>query len=344
MRRMEAPRNLIVDERELERFVSWLPELEPHQAYLTQLMIRSRGLKEKYGFKGTDHVLMFKAVHGYLRAVTPDGIVYWRVRLKHDILRLGLLGAQGDWEYANYEPGGRNKIRHLVRVPWQIIAVYININPADTIRALQLTTKELVDSLAGMAHSRGLEMYTEFFRRPDQRYYANLARSTKTRFHVIDIDDMELSDRVLELFIETFGFRPSVIRTHRGIHVIIDLQRIVSESKERLYVGRDMTDMVIDGVKVSEAERMYYDYYVWPLKTGKTEYIAPKVLEKYKRVLEEYIENPNVPFFHRVKMMGRIYVDNEGKPLVELKKQALEPVPGSIYKGEVVVRFLPGEV
>ena len=326
---MRRPSNLIVDERELDGFISWLPDLEPHQAYLAQLMIRSRGLKEKYGFKGSDHVLMFRAVHGYLRAVTPDGRVYWRVRLKHDIMRLGLLGAQGGWEYANYEPGGRVKIRHLVRVPWQIIAVYININPADTIRALQLTTKELVDSLAGMAHSRGLEMYTEFFRRPDQRYYANLARSTKTRFHVVDADTKELFELVLELFQETFGFMPERILTHRGGHVLIDIAYIRENGLEKRYTGRmggEITTLVN-----------------WYSSNKHNKQVDPRRLEEAREKLLGYVNDNSQPFFHRMKVLSILYTDEKGAPLVELKKQALEPVPGSIYKGKVIIRFLQRE-
>lgn len=321
--------NLIVDTGELERFVAWLPELETHQAYLVQLMIRSRGLKEKYGFKGTDHVLMFKAVHGYLDAATPNGEVYWRVRLKHDILRLGLLGAQGVWEYANYEPGGRERIRYLLKVPWQIIALYININPSNTLKAVQLTVKELVDSLYGMAYSGGIAMYRGFFRRPDQRYYANLARSTATRFHVVDLDTKELYSLVLRLYQETFGHAPARIDTHRGGHVIVDLYRLKNEKKDRLYVGR------MD----ASVQRLMQQYR--SSRGSKT--VDQKKLDDIRERLMDYVMDNSQPFFHRMKVLSIIYVDEKGAPLAELKKQALEPVPGSIYKGETIVRFHPPE-
>lgn len=327
----QAPSNLVVDEAELDRFLDWLPAIEPHQAYLLQLMIRSRGLKEEYGFKGTDHVLAFKAVHGYLDARPPDGQVYWRVRLKHEILRLGLLGAQGMWEYANYKPGSRDLIRHLIIVPWQLIAVYININPSDTLRAAQLTAKEVVDALAGMARSDGLKSFTAFFRRPDLRYYANLARSTKTRFHVVDVDDARLAVRVLELVEETLGYKPPVIFTHRGLHVIIDLERLRREGLENRYTGDPHLDMEVNGVTVAEALREYR------ARRGQ------RGAERYARVIEEYVSARDVPLFHRIKAMEELYRGEGGVPLVELKKQALEPVPGTLYKGRVVVRFDPGD-
>jgi len=322
--------NLVVERDELERFVSWLPDLQEHQAYLVQLMIRSRGLKEKYGFKGTDHVLMFKAVHGYLRATTPDGRIYWRVRLENEILRLGLLGARGEWEYANYEPGSRDRIRYLLRVPWELTAIYINVNPADALKAAQLTVNEVVDALYNMARTTGLARFQEFFRRPDQRYYANLARSTKTRFHSIDLDTLELFMQAINMFHNTFGYMPPRILTHRGGHILVDLEHLKEKGLERRYFG-----------PLDKEIQQLANWYNSNMRNPRTD---KKKLDEAKKKLLKYASDNTKPFYHRMKIMSIIFRDEKGAPLVEVKKQALEPVPGTIYKGIVPVKFFPEEV
>ena len=64
--------SLVVDERELLRFVKWLPPISPGEAYEVVLMVRSTGLRDEYGFKGSDHKLDSRLVHGYLSERLPD--------------------------------------------------------------------------------------------------------------------------------------------------------------------------------------------------------------------------------------------------------------------------------
>jgi hypothetical protein len=328
---MTAPKSLVADPEELEKFVEWLPPLKPYQAYLIQLMIRSTGLKEKYGFKGSDHMLMFRAVHGYLRSVVPGrGWELWRVRLLQNIHQLGILGAQGNWIYVKYKPGSKTEIEEVYTIPWQLLAIYIQVNASDVLKAATSTVKDVLEGLTHMAHTSGVKRINDFYRRPDTRYYSNLAKHSETRFHVVDTDTDEVVKLVHDMIVDTLGILPARIRTRRGVHYLIDLHFLKERNLMRKYAGPEPPE---------EVKRAMGEYKS-KIKSVCRE--KPWMCEREKRIIERYIHS-DAPLYHRIKALSIIMHDHRGVPLVELKKQALEPVPGTLYKGEVIVRFYPEE-
>ena len=319
--------SLVVDERELLRFVKWLPPISPGEAYEVVLMVRSTGLRDEYGFKGSDHKLDSRLVHGYLSERLPDapgiplpGAEHWRLRLYEDVKKLAVAAVGAEWYYVKYRPGTRVP-EAVYKIPHQLMGLYVAINPASVMRAALSTVKDVLESVWTMAESGSRNM-AELFRRPDTRYHANAMKHSVTRFHTIDIDDPGLAARVLKLVREELGFRPATIRTRRGIHILVNLPAL----EERGVISRWV------GTMSRDAKTLLTEYKKQPAEGRET----------LRRALEDYVWGSSDPLFHRLSVASEIYKNERGGSLVEVKKKPLEPVPGTLYKG-VVARFEPEE-
>jgi len=326
--RARLVKSLVIDERELERFVAWLPPIGVDEAYLLQLMVRSRGLKERYGFKGTDHVLLQKAVHGYHYQRDPQrGWEYWRTRLLYEIQRIGTLAGSAPWEYVRYREGTK-EIEEIVLVPPPLMAIYIHLNPSRVLDAALDAIKDVVTSITTIAKSASADravLMREVYKRPDLRYYSGLARRQRTVFHSVDVDAMEIVTFLENEFVEVFGFVPPRITTHRGKHFLINLEELRSSGLLRRYVGPvpPRVKKAMERVKSMRSVCLS----------------SPERCAEDLRVIEGFVRDRSKPMFHRLTAMSYVYVDERGVPLVEVKSQALEPAPGTLYKGEVVVRL-----
>jgi hypothetical protein len=324
-------KGLIVDENELIRFIEWLPELNISQAYEVLLMVRSTGLREKYGFKGTDHKLDSKLVHGYLSETIPvsspipfKGKEYWRLRLYEDIIKLGVEAVEGEWFYVRYKPGTK-EIDSIYTIPWQLMGLFVSINPTDYMKASLSTVKDVMESVWGIA--RGAE-FRDMYRRPDTRYHANAMKHTITRFHSVDVDDRNLGRKVLDMVSSIFGYKPAVIQTKRGIHVLVNIEYLAEIQLHRKYFGEMKREYRVLLGRFKDLSRV----------RGKEEEV-----ERIRSSLESYVWDSDDPLFHRLIVASVIYLNERGGSLIEVKKKPIEPVPGTIYK-EITVRFEPEEV
>lgn len=325
--------SLLVDRNELWEFLSWLPSIDEKYAYELILMIRSTGLREKYGFKGSDHKLMSKVVHGYLNAKVsgvenvPGEVELWRLRIYEEVERLALLGKSGVWHYVKYKAGSNTIVENVYTIPWELIALLISINPSSVMRAALSTVRDIEEAVWSMAEGRGVELIKGLFRRPDERYHANIMRHTVTRFHTIDIDDASLAGRVLELVSNEFGFKPATIKTRRGFHILVNLVELKERQLINKWVGR----------KSEKIARIHGEY-------KKTANIKPdsQRVHKLREELEEYVWSSCDPLFHRFNIASTLYKNERGGPLIEIKKKPIEPVPGTLYKG-ITVKFSPEE-
>lgn len=319
--------NLVVDKKELVNFLEWLKSLREDEAYEVILLIRSTGLRDKYGFKGTDHKLDSKVIHGYLNEIIKNPPVFnkpvehWRLRLYEDILKLGAEAVNVPWYYMKYVPGTRI-VDSVYTVPPELIGVFISINPSNAMKASLSTVKEVIDASYTIASTGRIK---EAFRRPDMRYHANIMRHTKTRFHTIDVDDEKLGRRFIDLFTDIFGFKPAIIRTVRGYHILVDIELLSYKGILSTYFGK-----VVDYKRIE------------PL-LSKYDLFKGKEKEEVQSKLDNYVWNSTDPLFHRVTVASKIYRNERGGSIVEIKKKPLEPVPGTRYKGLVTVRFTPEE-
>ena len=316
--------SLIKDEKMLLDFISWLPPIREDEAYLIVMMIRSTGLRDIYGFKGSDHKLASKLIHGYLSEVVTKvpflplrNVEHWRLRLYEEITRFAVSAVQSRWYYVKYKAGTR-EVDEVFLVPPQLIAIYISINPTRILRASLSTVKDVEEAVWTIAEGRAT--VKSVFARPDERYHANAMKHTRTRFHVIDVDDKELAERVLEVVTEALGFTPPRIVTRRGMHILLNLEELEEHGIIDKWVGRADKRMINLSKKYENLVRHGKD------------------AKELRAMLEEYVWYSDDPLFHRFQVASKLYVSEKGAGLIEIKKKPLEPVPGTLYKG-VVVKF-----
>jgi len=318
----EKIESLLVDEKEFIKFLEWLPPLREDEAYEIVLMIRSTGLRDMYGFKGSDHKLQSKVVHGYLSERIPyveglpfRNIEHWRLRLYEDVKRLAIEAVKTDWFYIRYKEGTR-EVNEVLKVPPQLTALYISINPSNILKATLSTVKDILEATWTIAGSNK-PIIKEIFRRPDERYHANIMKHTKTRFHTVDIDDQELSNKILQIITETLEYKPPTITTKRGKHILINLEELTKNNTINKWIGKQNKEIP----PIIENYKKHHN-------------------EKDKEKLEEYIWNSNDPLYHRITTASIIYTDQKGAPIIEIKKKPLEPIPGTLYKG-TTIKFTP---
>lgn len=217
------PIGVLVDPGEAIRFIEYLPQLEWHQAYVAMLLIRSKGLKEQYGFKGTDHSLEIRIVPGYHR--DP------RFRLYLLIRRFAVLAQFSD-QYYIYERHTKDGVE-IYRIPQPLVAIMVSPNPSDWVRASVDTVMEFLDSLRQAMLNP--ERASEFVRRLDVRLGANAMRRSKHMFHVIDIDDRALIPEIETAVQEILGYMPARIETKRGEHILVKVSELTGERARRWF-------------------------------------------------------------------------------------------------------------
>jgi len=206
---VDRPVGAMADPAETLKFIEWLPGIEWFEAYVALLLIRSKGLRERFGFKGSDHCLRIEVVPGYLE--DP------RLRLYLVLRRLALLAASSDQLYL-YE---RHTDRGIERypIPPELATVMVTPNPANWVKASLDAARELMDSMYGAVMNPGRA--GDIVRRIDVRLGANAMRRTRHVFHMIDVDDRSLFKEVLDMVHGYLGYRPAHIETPNGGHVLV---------------------------------------------------------------------------------------------------------------------------
>ena len=270
-----------MDESEARRFVEWLPGIKWNEAFVVMILIRSKMLKEKYGFKGTDHVLKIEIVPGYHS--------FWRRRLLSKIKRFAVLAYYSDevYEYVRYKPGTREP-DEVIPVPRELVGVMVSVNPADWVRASAKAVEEFSMSLVDGMYNPGEA--PRIVRRVDLRVPALCMKYSKRVFHMIDLDTKHgpVVSGFESRLREVLGYVPARVETPHGYHYLIRVSSF----------DRDLA-------------RKWFGGFV----------------EELSEIREEYAE-----------VLGLEGDDVE--KLIEYKKNFQEPVPGTLYQGSFVVRFM----
>jgi len=220
---LHKPVGIMAEPDEAIKFIEFLPDIEWGQAYVVLLLIRSKGLKEKYGFKGTDHSLSIHIVPGYYD--DPKFKLY-------TVLRRYSVIAQYSEEYYIYERHTALGIEYY-RIPQPLVALMVSPNPSDWVRASMDTVVEFINSLREAMLNP--EMAGEVVRRIDVRLGANAMRRTRHLFHMIDVDDKSLIPEIEARVQEITGFMPARIITRRGEHILVNVSDFTKEQAKRWF-------------------------------------------------------------------------------------------------------------
>ena len=226
---IDKPIGSMVNPTEVIEFIEFLPDLEWWQAYVVLVLVRSKGLKELYGFKGSDFTLGLKAVVGALS--NP------KLRLYQVLRRYSVVREYSDQCYL-YEKGGR-----YYRIPKDLVCIMVCPNPADWVTASIDTVKEFMDSMRESIISGTPSV----LKRIDVRLAANCMRRTKAYFHMIDIDSHEAVNDVLMEVQELLSYLPARIVTPHGMHVLVPVHEFDKETARRWFRN---IDEVIDRINL----------------------------------------------------------------------------------------------
>ena len=220
---LHKPIGIMVNPEETIKFIEFLPEISWNQAYVVLLLIRSKGLKEKYGFKGSDHSLSIHVVPGY----------YDDVKFKlYLVLRRYSVIAQYSQEYYIYERYTEDGVEYY-KVPQPLVALMLSPNPSDWVRASIDTLTEFMNSVRDALYNP--ERASEVIRRIDVRLGANAMRRCKHVFHMIDIDDKSLVPEVESKVQDILGYLPARIITKRGEHLLIKVSEFDRDTARRWF-------------------------------------------------------------------------------------------------------------
>jgi len=220
---LDRPVGIMVDPEEAIRFIEFLPDIGWSQAYVVLLLIRSKGLREKYGFKGTDHCLSIHIVPGYYD--DPKFKLYL-------VLRRYSVVAYYSREYYLYERHVGDSIEYY-HVPQPLVALMVSPNPSDWVRASIDTVNEFISSLREAMLNP--ERAGEIVRRIDVRLGANAMRRTRHLFHMIDIDDRSLIPEIESKVTEIIGYMPARVITKRGEHILVKVSDFTREQARRWF-------------------------------------------------------------------------------------------------------------
>mgnify|MGYP000654457298 CR=1 FL=1 len=220
---LHKPVGIMVDPEEALKFIEFLPDIEWSQAYVVLLLIRSRELKEKYGFKGSDHSLSIHIVPGYYD--DPKFKLYL-------VLRRYAVIAKHSSDYYIYERHTSEGVEYYP-VPQPLVGLMVSPNPSDWVRASIDTVNEFIGSLREAMMNP--ERAGDIVRRIDVRLGANAMRRVKHLYHQIDIDDKSLVPEVEAKVQEILGYMPARIITKRGEHILVKVSDLSKEQAKRWF-------------------------------------------------------------------------------------------------------------
>ena len=209
-------------------FIDWLPSIDWNECYVVMLLIRSKMLKKKFCFKGTDHTLSMRIVPGY----HSD----WRDRLYRVVLRYAVWKQYAPYlfMYTRYEPGTRTP-KEYIQVPSELVGVMVSVNPADWVKVSVKAEEEFNMSLwEAMLNP---EEASRLVRRIDLRIPALAMKHAKHRFHMIDLDtkNSNVIDDFEDRLRKTLGFIPARIETPHGYHYLIPVYRFDNDTAKKWF-------------------------------------------------------------------------------------------------------------
>lgn len=146
---------IIADIEELQKFIEWLPELEPHETYYVSLFARKKYAPD-----------ILKSDKSQLKRFTAT-----KDRIIHKIKQL-------ETETGTYTMNG-------ITIPQEALALYISINPRDLIKATKQSIKMMVDKITNKYDGYN----------PHQLVLSEIHKAkSRTCFMDFDFDDMSLND------------------------------------------------------------------------------------------------------------------------------------------------------
>lgn len=188
--------NVIGDPDELQKFIDWLPVLEPNEKYYLCLFARNKYCKQ------LTHIKTDKA---QLKRFVSD-----KERMYNKIKQLEI-------EYGNYTQ------RDLV-VPQEAIALYITVNPRNMYNATVNTMVKLAQSIRDQNVSMN----------PHQEALSEIQKA-KSRTLVVDfdVDDKNLSVEELKIACYRVCGRADItfLETRGGYHVLVHVNTIPAHLK-----------------------------------------------------------------------------------------------------------------
>jgi len=188
---------IISDEQNLIKFIEWLPELKPHEVYYIALLARGKYFPELANVKTDKYQLA--------RFTCKKENIFNKIK-------------QLECPLGSY-------MRRDLIVPQEAIALYINLNPRDLIKANKQAIHKLVD--LSLMHYNGFNPHFEVM--------SEVQKSIGTK-HFVDIDfdtkDMSVLNDIYS-FINQEACK--ILVTRGGFHLIVETKKIHNEFKHTWY-------------------------------------------------------------------------------------------------------------
>lgn len=178
---------IIIDENIFKDFIDWLPELEPNETYYGCLFARKKYCQE----------LVHSSDKTQLKRFTGNkSNLYWKVK-------------QLECELGSYRLKDRN-------VPQDALALYIQPNPRDLVKASWAGIRELADAL--QSKSQGFN--------PQQEVMSCIQRAKGRKFWVdFDLDSKDANLLKLNEIFCDFNRYHKILETRGGYHILINPQK-----------------------------------------------------------------------------------------------------------------------
>ena len=182
---------VVVDEKEFQKFVEWLPSLEKEECHYVALLARNKYIRDLgVGTFNSDK-------HQCARFITNTERLLLKLR-------------QCETEVGNYSVKG-------VEIPQEALAAYMTINPRSQTKAAKYLLKRLADVVADGGHN--VNVYQESL----TAIHKGVGRKL---FVDVDFDNVDLKStvRVMSKFINADAVK--ILETRGGFHAIIRLDAI----------------------------------------------------------------------------------------------------------------------
>lgn len=202
--------SIIKNEKLLDSFIEWLPELQEDECYYLCLFARSKYAKNEDGSNKFPHIKTDKA---QLKRVT----VHKKSLLKDKIRQM-------ECAFGSY------KTKDNEDIPQEALALYITPNPRNQKKAMFQLMKRLIDMQ--IANSSGFNIHAEAM---------SAIQKSKSRTVYIDFDlDIEnLSLGTIKAIISNHVNLDAVtfLKTRGGFHILINPEKVNVEYKNKFYQG-----------------------------------------------------------------------------------------------------------
>lgn len=206
---MEINYKIITDEKLLDEFINFLPELSEDEVFYVCLFARSKYLTEEQ----RGHISHIKSDKAQLKRFTANKKTL-RTKLKQLECPLG--------SYVQYKTNVPDN-----PVPQEALATYITINP----RSLSLATRNSLKKFVEMVADNPTHSFN-----PSNFAMSEIQRSPKKnkKWYVVDVDSKDVD--VKSILAQYLGNTPyKILETRGGFHCLIDLHNIDESIKKSWY-------------------------------------------------------------------------------------------------------------